>query len=171
LRLALYAGGQRMRQLLRATVADWDGERLRLFDTKGRRQAPRAHLLPLGPEAADIVERLAAQAKERGTQLLYSTHGTKPLSDFTLSKRVNEISAAMGGEAFDLRDIRRTAETMLAAMGVNRDIRAQLLSHGISGVQAMHYDRHDYIKEKADALAKWEKRLAEIEKGKKTKKR
>jgi hypothetical protein len=33
-------------------------------------------------------------------------------------------------------------------MGVSRDIRAQLLSHGISGVQAQHYDRHDYLKEK-----------------------
>jgi integrase len=167
LRLALYAGGQRMRQLLRATVADWDGERLRLFDPKGRRQTPREHLLPLGPKAVAIVDALAASAKQRSTSLLFSTYGTRPLSDFTISKRVAEIAKALGGEAFDLRDIRRTAETMLAGMKVSRDIRAQLLSHGISGVQAVHYDRHDYMDEKADTLVKWERRLDEIERGKK----
>ena len=79
--------------------------------------------------------------------------------------RVSEIAAAMGGEPFDLRDIRRTVETMLAGMGVSRDIRAQLLSHGISGVQAQHYDRHDYLKEKHAALLKWERHLNRIATG------
>ena len=74
----------------------------------------------------------------------------------TPGKRVKEISEAMGGESFDLRDIRRTAETHLAKIGVIQDIRAQLLSHGISGVQARHYDRHGYEKEKRAALERWE---------------
>jgi len=69
----------------------------------------------------------------------------------------------MGGEPFDLRDVRRTVETMLASMGLSRDTRAQLLSHGISGVQAAHYDRHGYTDEKRAALVAWEARLEEIE--------
>ena len=52
-----------------------------------------------------------------------------------------------------------TVETQLASMGVHKDIRAQLLSHGISGVQAAHYDRYEYINEKRTALIAWEKRL------------
>jgi hypothetical protein len=40
--------------------------------------------------------------------------------------------------------IRRTAETLLASKGISRDIRAQIQSHGLSGVQVRHYDRHDY---------------------------
>ena len=60
---------------------------------------------------------------------------------------------------FCLRDMRRTAETHLAALGVSRDVRAQLQSHGLGGVQARHYDRHDYQAEKLAALESWVRRL------------
>ncbi len=85
----------------------------------------------------------------------------------TPGKRAAEIAASMGGESFDLRDIRRTCETMLAGMGISRDTRAQLLSHGLSGVQAMHYDKHSYTGEKRAALVAWEARLDEIRTGNK----
>ena len=62
-------------------------------------------------------------------------------------------------------DVRRTAETMLAGMGISRDTRAQLLSHGLGGVQDQHYDRHGYADEKRAALIAWERRLDEIENG------
>ena len=65
-----------------------------------------------------------------------------------------------------MRDIRRTCETMLAGMGISKDTRSQLLSHGLSGVQAAHYDRYEYINEKRAALVAWEKRLEEITSGK-----
>ena len=75
----------------------------------------------------------------------------------------------MNGAPFDLRNIRRTCETMLPVLGISRDTRAQLLSRGISGVQAAHYDKHDYIDEKRNALVSWERRLDEIASGKNTK--
>ena len=71
----------------------------------------------------------------------------------------------MNGAPFDLRDIRRTCETMLPVLGISRDTRAQLLSRGISGVQAAHYDKHDYIDEKRNALIAWEQRLDQIATG------
>lgn len=71
----------------------------------------------------------------------------------------------MDCESFDLRDIRRTCETMMAGMGVSKDVRAQLLSHGLSGVQAAHYDRYEYITEKRNTLEAWERRLDDITKG------
>ena len=40
---------------------------------------------------------------------------------------------------FQFRDIRRTFETMLAGIGVSRDVRAEILSHGLGGVQDRHY--------------------------------
>jgi hypothetical protein len=55
---------------------------------------------------------------------------------------------------------------MLAGMGISRDTRAQLLSHGLSGVQAAHYDRHSYTDEKRAALVAWEQRLDDISTGK-----
>lgn len=167
LRLALLAGGQRIAQLLRAKVSDFNADTatLRLLDGKGKRTAPREHLLPLAPRAAALVAGLVERAKGKDSPFLFSTHGKVPMTFTTPGKRVVEICASMGAEHFDLKDIRRTVETELAAMGISRDTRAQLLSHGISGVQAAHYDRHTYTDEKRAALVAWEARLDAIEKG------
>ncbi len=168
LRLALFAGGQRMAQLLRAKVSDYDEQTqtIRLWDGKGKRTTPREHLLPLAPKAAVIVERLVERAKKLETALLFSSSGKTQLVETTPGKRAAEICKGMKSEPFDLRDIRRTCETMLAGMGISRDTRAQLLSHGLSGVQAAHYDRHTYTDEKRAALVSWEQRLDDIVTGK-----
>ena len=162
LRLAVYAGGQRMSQLLRARVDDYDRgtQTLRLWDAKGKRQEPREHIVPLGSVGADTVDKLLAMSEKSGL-LFPSSTGTK-IHNSNPGKRASEISQQMGGEAFNLLDIRRTVETMLAGMGVSRDVRAQLLSHGITGVQAVHYDRYDYLKEKRAAIRKWEAYLKRL---------
>lgn len=163
LKLALYAGGQRMAQLLRAKISDYDpeAETLRIWDGKGKRERPREHILPLGPKAAAIVDGLCVQAKKADTNSLFASRGSVVYPG-TPGKRVREISTSMGGDPFDLRDIRRTVETMLAGLKISKDIRAQLLSHGIAGVQDKHYDRHEYLDEKRQALLKWERHLERI---------
>ena len=182
--LALYAGGQRMAQLLRAKVGDFDQDTatLRLWDGKGKRTQPREHLLPLAPHAAEMVAALVERAKARETERakqegrapelaglwLFSTHGRVAMNPETVSNRAAEVCAGIGGEPFNVRDIRRTVETMLAALGISKDTRAQLLSHGISGVQAAHYDRHAYTDEKRAALVAWEARLEAIRQAERT---
>ncbi len=183
LKVALLAGGQRIEQLMRAKVSDWDSEHktLLLLDGKGKRATPRKHLLPLGEKAAALVELQAGKADARAKEtekaeelvdnqadlakdadenlLFYSAQGGS-IDPSTPGKRVKIISNAMAGERFDLRDIRRTCETHLAKIGINQDTRAQLLSHGITGVQAKHYDRYSYETEKRAALARWEEYLS-----------
>ncbi|MCB4360924.1 tyrosine-type recombinase/integrase [Quatrionicoccus australiensis] len=184
LRLALFAGGQRMAQLLRAKINDYEPEAqtLRLWDGKGKRTTPREHLLPLAPKAAAIIEKLIDRAKIQedanakkenrapayNNLLLFSSYGKTQLVETTPGKRAAEICKLMKCEPFDLLDIRRTCETMMAGLGIHKDTRAQLLSHGLSGVQTAHYDRYEYITEKRKALVAWEKRLDEIATGKKS---
>ena len=178
--LHLLTAGQRVSQLLRVRVADYDTSEgtLRLQDPKGRRQVAREHVLPLGPLGAELVEVLIDRAREQAAKVARSTGGEADpnpslwasvggavMSISTPGKRAGEIASDMKGLAFDIRDVRRTCETLLAGMGVNRDIRAQLLSHGLSGVQDKHYDRHGYIEEKRSALERWEGLLAEIAQG------
>lgn len=160
LNLALYSGGQRMAQLLRAKVTDYNQKTktLTILDGKGARKKPRIHELPLGPVAASIADLLLHNAEETESVFLFASRGSV-MHESTPGKRVKEISDVMGGDPFDLRDIRRTVETMLAGLGVSKDIRAQLLSHGVTGIQATHYDRHEYIEEKRAALGKWERHL------------
>ena len=77
----------------------------------------------------------------------------------TISKFLQAVRRAMieAGEAsdFQLSDLRRTCETRLAELGISKDLRAQIQSHGLGGVQARHYDRYDYLPEKRAALEAW----------------
>lgn len=173
LRLALWLGGQRPTQLLRAAPGDVDLEArtLTLRDTKGKRTAPRLHVLPL-PDAA--VATLSTRLEAAGDALLFTSDGTRQTRIETCEefatlafeamakdKHLRE-KKALGAGVAQLRDVRRTAETMLARLGVSRDVRAQLQSHGLGGVQARHYDRHDYADEKREALARWEAHLVAL---------
>lgn len=161
----LLTGGQRIQQLLRATVDDWnaDTETLRLFDGKGKRRQPREHLIPLAKAGAAFIAHMVKRAKAMDGTFIFAVTG-KPVHPANVGHRLAEIRESALLQPFDIRDVRRTVETMLAGMSISRDVRAQLLSHGISGVQAVHYDKHAYTKEKRAALAKWEKHLLTLRK-------
>ena len=170
LRLTLLLGGQRPAQLLRVTAADvdLDGETITLRDPKGKRKQPRQHVLPIVKEAAEILQaRIAGQP---ASMPVFSTDGETALRPETLSMLVADLSKAMvkAGEArepFQLRDLRRTAETMLASLGVSSDVRAQIQSHGLGGVQNRHYNMHDYMAEKRRALELWARHLERLKSG------
>jgi len=183
--LSLHLGGQRPTQLLRLAPehVDMHAKEITLFDPKGARAQPRAHTLPLTDRAGEIVARLLANHADRAAKADDADDAAKPAMPWVftdtgraavradgLSHMVNDISKAMlkAGTArapFELCDIRRTCETMLAKMGVSKDVRARILSHGIGGVQDRHYDMHDYADEKRAALEAWEATLVEIQAG------
>lgn len=166
IQLCVLLGGQRLVQLLRARAVDVDlsAGRIGLYDSKGARRQPRQHVIPLTPEAARILERRLKTLRDG--EPIFST-GRTVMRVETLSVLVREIGAEMTitkelREPFQLRDLRRTCETMLAGLGVSSDIRAQLQSHGLGGVQARHYDRHDYMAEKQQALRTWARHLERL---------
>ncbi|MBS3958041.1 MAG: tyrosine-type recombinase/integrase [Xanthomonadaceae bacterium] len=158
LRFHLLTGAQRIEQLARLTADDFDGDTgvIRLRDTKGRRLTPREHDVPLLPEAFDAMKAMAPQRV--GPFLFTVTAGETGAVYSTVQHRMRKVAEAMdaAGELekglFTPGDLRRTVETRLAAAGVSVDVRAQLQSHGLGGVQARHYDRHDYLAEKREAL-------------------
>jgi integrase len=132
---------------VQVTDINVDAGTITLYDKKGRRRTgPRRHVLPLVKEASvilearlgairDIVERRKAIGDDRPVPAI-STDDVTPMNRCTLSTLVKEISAEMvkEGEArapFQLRDIRRTCETMLAALKVSKDVRSHILSHGL----------------------------------------
>lgn len=160
LKLIIALGGQRVEQLLRAEWSDYDFENrvVNLKDGKGRPSlGVRDHIVPLTDWAIDILKSL--QVINADTHP-FTSIGTTRMDIGTPSKLVKKISQKMhnvhGIELFRGGDLRRTCETLLASLGVSKEIRAQLLSHGRStGVQAKHYDRYAYLPEKREALEKW----------------
>jgi integrase len=168
LRFLLALGGQRATQLLRATwdAYDFDANVLYLRDTKGR-GAARDHLIPMTPLALEQLALMrAVNAKAPGP---FSSDGERTvLRVETLTNAVAAISvklaAQQGYEPFRFGDLRRTCETTLARLGVTKDVRAWLLSHGRkSDVQTKHYDRNSYLPEKLTALEIWSAHLAALQ--------
>lgn len=158
LRFHLLTGAQRCEQLARLTAPrfDRDAGTVTLLDGKGRRLQMREHVVPLLPDA---VKALDAMAGEGGAYLFTLDGGKHGAGYHTVRSLVAGVSAAMveAGETaatFTPGELRITVETRLAAAGVPRETRAQLQSHGLGGVQGKHYDKHDYLDEKREALEK-----------------
>lgn len=164
LEIQILSGGQRFEQLLRLKHSEVGGDEFRLLDGKGRRTEPREHWLPMVPELKVRINRLiqmnpVSEANPEG-YLFASVRGALVQAE-TLSGAVLAISDHMvaegeATEAFRGGDIRRTCETVLAEhLQLPKDIRAQLLSHGIGGVQDAHYDKSKHLQAKRSALIKW----------------
>lgn len=158
LRFHLLTGGQRVEQLGRLTVADFDraASAVSLEDPKGRRSTPRRHVLPLVRPALEALEVMTAPGL--GPYLFTITGGETGAVYSTAQHRLSRVVSTMHeagelpGGPFTMGDLRRTVETRLAEAGVSLEIRAQLQSHGLGGVQSRHYDRADYLAQKREAL-------------------
>lgn len=74
------------------------------------------------------------------------------------------INVPHGLPRFVIHDLRRTARTQLAALGVSWDIAERCLNHKLQGVRGV-YDRHDYLDERRDALEKWAAMLVRLAAG------
>ncbi|MBN8505521.1 MAG: integrase [Burkholderiales bacterium] len=149
LRLHLLTGGQRIEQLAKLKRADVSASAITIFDAKGRPgQGPRTHVLPLTPRARKELGGLS----KTGEFALSTDGGETHVSAATLSGWARDIATAIPN--FQLKRVRSGVETALAAAGVSKEVRGQLQSHGLSGVQARHYDAYDYAKEKLEALQK-----------------
>lgn len=154
LRAHLLTGAQRCAQLARLTHRSIHDGAIVLKDGKGRRKKARTHVVPLLEEAVVAF----AQMKGDAGEFAFSVDGGATGAGFHVVRRkVADIAAEMvaAGEVdslFTPGELRITVETRLAAAGVSMEVRAQLQSHGLGGVQNKHYDKHDYLTEKRHAL-------------------
>ena len=168
--LHLLLGGQRQAQEARCLTTDIKMFSLEpdsapvavieIWDRKGR-SAPaggRQHLIPLLPAAEQLVNTLTPV----GPHIFSSDGGVTPIHNDRINRICRRLNAQMRtlgqleGEKFTAGDLRRTVETLLAQLGVSVEHRGHLQSHGISGVQARHYDRYDYLLPKYRALEKFQ---------------
>ncbi|MEB0060046.1 integrase [Variovorax sp. LG9.2] len=155
LRLHLLTGGQRIEQLVNLLTANTAPDFILLYDGKGRPgQPPRPHRVPLTKEAATALN----ECKPAGVFALSTDGGASHAAATSLSHWAAE---AIGEtvQDFQAKRIRSGVETLLASAGVSQDIRGRLQSHGVAGVQARHYDGHEYMSEKRKALTTLHKLL------------
>lgn len=84
------------------------------------------------------------------------------ISDSTLSVAMSKVKHGL--EPFTIHDMRRTAKTLLASLGIKPHVSERCLNHKIKGVEGI-YDGYDYFEERKSALKALSDLLVQIENG------
>jgi integrase len=113
-----------------------------------------AHDVPLSELAVRVLSGVRRIAGSRG--LVFTTTGETPVSGFSKVKR--RLDAALpDAPPWVLHDLRRTAASGMARLGINLPVIEKVLNHtsgsfgGVAGV----YQRHHFADEKRAALEAW----------------
>jgi integrase len=154
--------GSRLREILKAEWA-WIDERSRyIVFPKTVTKNKREHLVPLVPEATEVLRVLKDLAKDSP----YVLPGPLGTPMHWAQKSAERVWERAGLEGVRLHDIRRTVSTGLAKLGVEESIIERTLNHTQPGQKlARTYNTYQYVPEKRAALAKWVKRLRGLLKG------
>jgi len=163
----LLALGVRKMELLTATWDEFDltaGE----WHIPGERTKTEAAIrIPLSPWVIAILEEQRARSFNDYVFPMQRTmpgKTTSHLSETTLNHALYMLQSDL--EPFTVHDLRRTARTHLAALGIAPHIAEMCLNHKLAkGIEAV-YNVHDYFEERREALAALSDLLTECEKGK-----
>jgi integrase len=156
--LLIYTG-QRRNEIasLRAEWIDFENRTITFpaSITKNKRQ----HTIPFGRRAEAVLRR----GNQQG--LLFPARGREDVTINGWSKLKPAFDRACPLAAWTLHDLRRTTATNLAALGVPVHVTEKLLNHvsGTMGGIVAVYQRHAYLNEMREAIAKLERRCAALE--------
>jgi integrase len=154
--------GARLREVsdIRRAELSQDGQTWTIPGT--RTKNGKSLIVPLPPMARDILASVKQIAGKPG--FVFSTTGSTPISGFSKTKRrIDELmqttSAKDGVEIapWRLHDLRRTAATGMASLGIAPHVVEAVLNH-VSGAKASvagTYNRAAYEPEKRVALERW----------------
>jgi integrase len=117
---------------------------------------------PLSPITPQAPTRALSRAGIAGRILPLPTRDTIRGKSITLP--MSERAALWGARGFTPHDLRRTARTYWAKLGIVPELARKLLGHSPprSDVDAIVYDQYAAIPEMHEALQKWERRLHAI---------
>ena len=161
----LLALGVRKMELLKATWEEFDLAAGEWHLPAERTKTDKAIRIPLSPWVVAILN----EQKGRGhnayvfpVQRMAPGKTTGYLGETTLNHALYMLQSDL--EPFTVHDLRRTARTHLAALGVAPYIAEMCLNHKPQGIEAV-YNVHDYFEERRAALFALSDLLAECEKG------
>jgi integrase len=160
---------QRRDELAHATRNEFDLLAKQTWTLPGERtKNGRSHIVHLSALAIEILERLPCIASKRGWMFTTGLGGDTPISGFGRGReRISAAMAAASGEEvapFTLHDLRRTAATGMAALGIAPHVVDKILNHSsgkIAGV-AKIYNRFEYLPERKAALEAWARHVESL---------
>ena len=114
-----------------------------------------SHRIPLSPPVLALLEELRPVT---GSSEWVFASNRRPGARIVAVQKAAERLAQASGVDFVPHDLRRTAATGMASLGVDRLVIKKVLNHVESDVTAI-YDRHSYDAEKREALERWAEKL------------
>jgi integrase len=142
---------------LRWTDIDWSE---RLITIPPERSKNGAYwVIPINDIAYDV---LINNPKLNNEFLFPAKNGMEPLRLDGYSKAISRLCQQFNIESFTPKDLRTTFKTLSGKAGLTKEIRDRLQNHALSDVSTKHYDRYDYLKEKREAILKWNDCLNQI---------
>jgi integrase len=105
--------------------------------------------LRLPKMALDIIDTLS-QHKDN-PHMFPAARGDGPQNSFSQRKRELDALMPKGTPRWRLHDLRRTARTLMAQLGIDDRVAERTLGHKLQGIEAV-YNKHKYFNEKSDAL-------------------
>jgi integrase len=125
-----------------------------------RAKNKREHIVHLSDAAVAILKALKPVKSDAGW--CFTTNGENPVSGYSKAKIIVDrfISEAANGEAMDpwtFHDLRRTAATGMAGIGIAIPVIERALNHvsGTFGGLVGRYQHHDFAAERREAFQKW----------------
>jgi integrase len=154
--------GARLNEIaqLRWEEVSGDCSTLTIPGRRTKNKLPFSIFLP--PTARDVI---SSASRFDGCAYAFTTNGVTPISGWSKTKR--RLDAAMDIPAWRIHDLRRTAATGMAEIGVPPHIVEACLNH-ISGHKASVagiYNKAVYADEKRAALARWAAHVAGVVSG------
>jgi integrase len=146
--------GQRLREIADMRWSELDLDKATLTLKGARTKNGTMHILPLSPQAIAILSKMP---RYLGSDFVFTTTGNSPISGFGRLKRRLELFIGLHAEDWRFHDLRRTAATNMAMLGVQPHVIEAVLNHKsgiVSGVAAV-YNRYAYVDEKREALERW----------------
>lgn len=149
-----------------------DPTRAGWFIPAERMKAKRAHYVPLSPLASATVSQ-ALELVPKDQPFVFASQkavgairaNALPIAMQRFGEHLPDEAEGAGTWKEDPptpHDLRRTAATRLAGLGVSGEDVSAVLAHSAVGVTKAHYDRYDRAREKRYALELWAKALSEI---------
>ena len=153
----------RISELTRAEWKDLDFEKAEWFIPPEHSKTRNGFVVPLVPAVGGwfrALQPLACGSRyvlpARRAQRAQDQGGDAPFEQRSLNAMLHKLCDRLDDRCrrFTPHDLRATARSWLAAMGVEVPVAERCLNHSLGGLLAI-YDRHDYLSERRAALAGW----------------
>jgi len=152
----LLVTAQRRGELAQAAWDEFDLKNQWWTIPAGRSKNGLAHRVPLSPLALKLLENVRAASPV--SDWLFPSPKGGPVDPHAFTRAVSRLRKVLKIEAFTVHDLRRTAASHMASIGIPRLTLSKILNHVETGVTAT-YDRHSYDAEKRRALERWARHL------------